>query len=165
MSNRRTYTKPGAPRYTATPSMAAAMFAPPARNPAPAPDTGWRGTLDLLPDGDLLGELQDLHGWTLTIVGTVQDRDTMALRSWVRTPGLVLVAFDDHSVRSDLTERLDASWPWSMTRTGERGWTGAVVGLSWRLCVTGTRVAAGRLGLSGVGERVCAPDDHQTTKG
>lgn len=135
--------------------MADAMWRPPSRGPLPdAPDTSWRGTLDLLPDGGLLGELQDQHRWTLQVVGTMQGRDAMALRLWVRTPGLVLVAHDDHALRSDLTERLDASWPWGMERAAGDRWQGAVAGLSWRLVVTGARVGAGRLELVGDGERV-----------
>jgi hypothetical protein len=132
--------------------MAAAMFTPPPRNPAPDVDTAWRGTLDRHPDGALLGELQDLHGWTLTIVGTVQDRDTMTLRSWARTPGLILPAMDDRGLRSDLTDRLAASWPWTMARAADDAWRGEIAGPSWRLVVTGTRVSAGRMALAAVVE-------------
>lgn len=139
--------RPGAPRYTATPRMAAAMFTPLPRNPAPALDLSWRGTLDRLPDGALLGELQDLHGWTLTIVGTALDRDSMALRSWVRKAGLLHPAMDDHGLTADLTERSDASWPWGMTRDGE-AFVGRITGNGWALVVRGTRVSAGRMALA-----------------
>ena len=126
--------------------------------PRTKPDTStgleWRGTLDLLPDGGLLGELQDQHGWTLTVVGTMQGNAAMALRSWVRTPGLILPVMDDCGLRSDLTERLDASWPWSMARVIGDAWRGEVPGPSWRLVVTGARVSAGRLGLAADVERV-----------
>lgn len=144
MSRRQSYAKPGEPRFT----WGAHVTQPPSRNPVPEVDTSWRGTLSILPDDGLLGELQDMHGWTLTVVGTVQDRDAMALRSWVRTPGLILPMLDDRGVRSDLTERLDASWPWSMTRTAGDAWRGEIVSTAWRLVVTGTQVSAGRLALA-----------------
>ena len=154
MSSRRSYTKP-ADASAAHRRMADAMFRPPARGPLPdAPDTTWHGTASISASLTISGTLEDRHGWVLALLGTAPDRDTLALFVSVRTPGILLVAHDDHAVRSDLTERLDAVWPLRMTRVGERGWTGAVDGLSWRLCVTGTRVAAGRLGLNAVGERV-----------
>ena len=134
--------------------MAAAMFTPPPRNPAPALDLSWRGTLDRLPNGALLGELQDVHGWTLTVVGTALDRDTMALRSWVRKVGLILPLYQDRGVRSDLTDRRSGSWTWTMARAASDAWRGEIARPSWRLVVTGTRVSMGRLALRGTVEAV-----------
>ncbi len=134
--------------------MANAMFTPPPRNPAPALDLSWRGTLDRLPDGALLGELQDYHGWTLTIVGTALNQDSMALRSWVRKAGLLHPAMDDIGLTADLTERSDASWPWTMARGADDAWRGEIAGPSWRLVVTGTRVSAGRMALAAMVEAV-----------
>lgn len=150
----QSYAKPGAPRFTWGPT----VTQPPPRNPAPDADTAWRGTLSILPDGGLLGELQDMHRWTLTVGGTVQDRNSMSLRSWVRTPGILLPAFEDRGVRSDLTERLDASWPWSMARTVGDAWRGEIAGTAWRLVVTGARVSAGRLGLLAVVEPISSKE-------
>ena len=131
----------------------ATLYNPPSK-PEPPLDLRWAGTLGLLPDRNLLGELQDMHGWTLSIVGTVQDRDNMALRSWVRTPGLILPMMDDRGLRSDLTERMDASWPWAMTRAFLDAWTGRIAGPSWTVVVSAKRVSNGRLALSGVVEAV-----------
>ncbi len=127
--------------------MAAAMFAPPPRNPAPALDLVWRGRLSLNPGGHVGGELRNAHDWILHIQGNVVSARCLALRLFVAHVGILLVQADDLGITADLTEQVGGSWPLLMWLGNDGGWVGTVTGPSWRLAIVGTRTGAGRLGL------------------
>lgn len=114
----------------------------------PALDTSWTGQLELFPNDNILGSLRDRHGWLLTIVGAAHGRNMLALRALVRTPGLLLLVSEDQGIRSDLTERLTASWPWTMTRAPGDAWAGVLAQPAWRLAIIGQRGKAGHLALT-----------------
>ena len=104
--------RPGDPRFTATPRMAAAVFDPPPRNP---PAATWTGTLTRADDGSLSGELR-LRAWVLLLSGQGA-RDSLALRMWVGTAGDVLPEFEDRGLGADLwAGRVNGSWPFTMAR-------------------------------------------------
>ncbi len=132
--------------------MAAAMFAPPPRNPTPTLDLSWRGMLALLPDKVVSGELRNAHDWILHIQGNVVSARSLALRLFVARVGVLLVQADDLGITADLTEHSAGSWPLLMTLGDDGAWGGTTPGLPWRLAVAGTRTGAGRLGLVAVVE-------------
>lgn len=134
--------------------MAAAMHTPLPRNPAPALDLAWRGSLSLGENRYVGGELRNAHGWVLDVRGCVMARDRLALRLFVARVGVLLVQADDLGITADLTEQSAGSWPLLMALEDGDRWTGAVTGLSWRLVVTGTRVSAGRMALAAMVEAV-----------
>lgn len=147
MVARRPQRQDTGPRY----QWPAHTMTPPPRNPAPALDLSWRGTLALLPGQAVSGELRDAHGWVLDLRGNVLSGQSLALRLFVARVGVLLVQADDLGITADLTEQSAGSWPLLMA-LGDDGWTGRVAGRAWALAVRGTAERAGVLGLLGAVE-------------
>ena len=131
MTARRTYTKPGEPRY----SWPAESVLPRLR-PDPAPDTAWHGNLVLNPGGHIGGDLRDAGGWVLDIQGNASG-GALQLRARVAVRGILLAGFEDRGVTGEFEARWEqGSWPFALTRDGD-AWAGSIQGDGWALTVQG----------------------------